>query len=291
MNFTRIEYFMMAAKYLNFTKAASVLYISQPSLSKQIALLEEEIRVQLFDRSKRSLELTPAGQLLYSEFQRLIPEVNQIIEKVKQTNNETAGTLRVGCVEGLFLGEKATKIFSNFTSRAQRVELTIERWGFEELRNKILDGSIDVAFTISHQIVNMKDICSVEIEKRRRYIIISTSHRLAAKEHVGLEDLRDETFVLMDKEASLVSYSDIIEACQEHGYYPKIKYVPNNNTMLDYLELDTCVAFLDKSFIENRKDRLKCYPTKMKTSFGLVCIWKKSNANPSLPEFVNCLPE
>ena len=89
INITRIEYFLMAAKYMNFTKAANLLYISQPSLSKQIAILEEELGQQLFDRSKRNLTLTPAGRVLCSGFEKLMPEIESLVEKVKQIKNGT----------------------------------------------------------------------------------------------------------------------------------------------------------------------------------------------------------
>ena len=63
----QIEYFIAVAKSLYFTDAARNLYVSQPSLSKQIALLEKEIGVQLFNRSTRGVRLTPAGAVLYKE--------------------------------------------------------------------------------------------------------------------------------------------------------------------------------------------------------------------------------
>lgn len=291
INITRIEYFLMTAKYMNFTKAANLLYISQPSLSKQIAILEEELGQQLFDRSKRNLTLTPAGKVLCSGFEKLMPEIESLIEKVKQIKNDAYDILCVGCVESIYLSNSVIKALGEFSANYKNVELIFERCDFDAIRKKTMDGTFDVSFTISHQINSMKDIESILIEKRKRYLILSVNHRLAGRERVGFQDLKDETFILMDKEKSLVSYDDIFSACRENGYFPRIRYAPNNETILDYLEIGAGVAFLDKSIIENRSKRLKYIPLNFGKGFNLVCIWKKSNDNPVLKEFVKHLPQ
>lgn len=291
MNLTRIEYFLTAAEYMNFTKAASVLYISQPSLSKQIALLEEEVDAKLFTRSKKGLQLTRAGKEMYAEFIRLLPEINMAVEKVHSAKNGASGSLKIGFVEAVSIGDTVTKMIWDFTNRMKDIDLFVERCTFKDLRNKILDGSLDVAFTLSPQINRMRDIECVEIEQRKRYIILSINHPLAKKDHVGFEDLKDEVFVLIERDKALVTYDDITGACRAAGYTPKIRYAPNNISLLDYIELSSCVAFLDKSFTENRKDRLKCFPTDLDTRFSLVCIWKQGNENPLLEEFLKELPE
>jgi DNA-binding transcriptional LysR family regulator len=290
MNFTRIGYFLVAAKYLNFTKAADVLYISQPSLSKQIALLEEELGLQLFDRTKRTLVLTSAGNYMYQEFSRLMPEMKSIVDKVRRMKDDEVRTLYLGCVETLNLGDEVTGMIRGFKEHMERIELHIERSPFDIIRNGIIDGSLDVAFTISTQIHESKDLVSFELEKRRRYIIISTSHRLASKERIVFEDLRDETFALFDPEIAMISYDEIFNECKKAGFFPKIRYAPNNSTIIDYLEMSGCIAFLDKSFANNRQETLKYYDMQNGRRFSLVCVWRKDNTNPALHEFIKYLP-
>ena len=290
MNLSRIEYFLAAAEYLNFTTAAKALYITQPSLSKQIALLEDELGVQLFVRKPRDLQLTPAGKLLQYEFNKLMPEIDSITEKVKRLNNEKCEMLYIGCVETVFLGETATNIISDFSTNESDVEMFIERHNFGSLHNKIINGSIDAAFTFSTQIGKMKDIMCVDIEQRRRYIIMSKKHRLASLDDVGIEDLRGETFVLHGQSDPMALCDDILEECGRLGFYPKIRYAPTVDAILDYLEFAGCVAFLDKSITEIRFGRLKYYPTAMEKPFNLICIWNKSNRNPALSKFIKYLP-
>ena len=291
MNFTRIEYFLAAAKYLNFTKAANVLYISQPSLSKQIALLEDELDLPLFDRSARALQLTPAGKQLCHEFSRLMPEIDSITEKVKRMKENDKQTFFLGCVESIYLGEAGSKIVREFSSKTKNVETFIERHGFEALHGKISDGSLDAAFTISSQIGNMKGIEYAQVEERHRYLIMSTDHRLASQGEIEIEDLHGETFVLHSKSDFYHLADDIIEACERAGFAPKVIYAPNNDTILDYIELTGCIGFFDKSITETRLGRLKHVPTKTDKRFDLVCIWKNGNKNPALRKFIKSLGE
>ena len=290
MNFTRIEYFLAAAKFLNFTKAANVLYISQPSLSKQIALLEDELDLPLFDRSSRALQLTPAGKQLCNEFSRLMPEIDSITEKVKRMKETQKESLFLGCVESIYLGEAAAKAIRGFSAKSKNVETFIERHGFEMLHSKIIDESLDAAFTISSQIGKMKDIDYVPIEERRRYYIISAEHRLASRDKIEIEDLRGETFVLHSRSNFDHLAGDVIGACEEAGFTPKVIYAPNTDTILDYIELTGCIGFFDKSIIETRLGRLKYISTEMEIKFDLICIWKNTNKNPALRKFLKCLP-
>ena len=290
MNFTRIEYFLVAAECLNFTKAANILYISQPSLSKQIALLEDELGVPLFDRKPRNLQLTPAGKLLYYEFSRLMPEIDTITERVKRLRNEEQEALFIGSVSSVHLGDAATKIIRDFSSNAPNTELFFERHGFETLHNKVSDGSIDVAFTISTQISKMKDILCADIEQRSRYVIMSTENKLAAQDMIKAEDLRGETFILHGEPDAMALCDDILEECERQGFYPKIRFATGIDAILDYLEFTGGVSFLDKSITNNRIGRLTYRPMAPEKSFSMVCVWKKNNRNPALREFIKHLP-
>ncbi|MCL2125754.1 MAG: LysR family transcriptional regulator [Oscillospiraceae bacterium] len=289
MNFTRIEYFLAAAEYLNFTKAANVLYITQPSLSKQIALLEDELGLALFERNPRDLQLTPAGKLLYHEFKKLMPEIDAITEKVKRLKYEKNETLYIGCIEAVNLDGTAAKIIRDYSQNAKNVEIFIERYGFGTLHNKVIDGSIDLAFTFSTQIGKIKDIMCAVVEHRRRYIIMSSKHKLAANDDINIEDLEGETFVLHSRSEATALCDDILEECGQLGFYPEIRYADTVDALLDYLELTGGVAFLDKSITDSRPGRLKYFPTKVEKPFDMVCIWKKNNNNPALRAFIKKL--
>ena len=84
MNHRQIQYFLSVAKYLSFSKAAEAHYTSQPSISRQIALLERELGFQLFIRNKHNVQLTPSGWILFEEFGALYEKAAAAVEKARQ---------------------------------------------------------------------------------------------------------------------------------------------------------------------------------------------------------------
>lgn len=85
MTFTQIEYFLALTKSLNMTEAARHLYITQPTLSRQISAMEEDMDVQLFYRTKGRLQLTPAGEQLSVRFENLLEDYRQSVKQARSS--------------------------------------------------------------------------------------------------------------------------------------------------------------------------------------------------------------
>ena len=90
-----LEYFLVVVKHLNISKAAKELFISQPALSKQISQLEAELGVSLFDRTKHSLKLTHAGEVLLSETNELFKKQDELRQRVRAAGNVSEDALRL----------------------------------------------------------------------------------------------------------------------------------------------------------------------------------------------------
>ena len=100
MNFVRLQYFVEAAKCGNFSLAAQNLYTSQPNLSKQISLMEQELGYPLFLRTKRTVKLTAAGQYLFERLRDVPALLSESFEEARQLSPTRAGTLTIGVLEG-----------------------------------------------------------------------------------------------------------------------------------------------------------------------------------------------
>lgn len=289
VNFARLEYFLAAAHCLNFTKAANLVCITQPSLSKQIAILESEIGVKLFDRSNRTLCLTSAGKYMLSECENILTNLDDIVEQTRRIGRQSQGAFTIGCIESIHIGETAEKILRDFTCSYSKTDLFLERCKFEELRTKLLEGTIDIAFTLSFHLKKMKDLFYVELEERTSQLTMSKSHPLADKERITFKDLDDEIILLLEEAKHLNLQQVILEKCESFGFTPDIRYVPTNETILSYLDLNMGIAFYDKSIGINRIGRLKFFPTFLGNRFSLVCVWMKKNPNPLVQDFIKLL--
>lgn len=142
-----LNYFLMVAKLGNVTRAAENLHITQPTLSRQIADLEKEMGIELFDRSNRHLVLTKAGTVFQQRAQMIIDLIKQTEIEVKQENDELTGTIHLGCVESSasnFIMEIVKKMQQLFPN----VKFDIYTGNGDTLRERIDQGFIDVALLI-----------------------------------------------------------------------------------------------------------------------------------------------
>lgn len=99
MTITQLRYFIVAAQTENLLKAAAALYISQSSLSKNIASLEKELGVDLFDRNGKSLRLNEAGGQFLASCQKMLGEFDNVLEGLKRSEQKNSARVRIG-VEG-----------------------------------------------------------------------------------------------------------------------------------------------------------------------------------------------
>ena len=147
MTLGQINCFITVVNEQSFAKAASVLFVSQPAISKSIASLEEELGYPLLDRRGRELRLTAAGTKLYDFFSRVKSEYQTTISEINQLMNASATTVRVGCSDvwnpEMFYG----KITEHFASRYPSIRLEIEDYRIPDLFGRLQSGKLDIIMT------------------------------------------------------------------------------------------------------------------------------------------------
>lgn len=142
-----LNYFLEVAKIGNVTKAAENLHITQPTLSRQIADLEKEIGVQLFDRSNRRLVLTKAGTMFQQRSQMILDLIKQTEIEVTEENDELTGTIHLGCVESSASSLMMT-IVKKMQNKYPNVKFDIFTGNGDTLRERIDQGFLNVALLI-----------------------------------------------------------------------------------------------------------------------------------------------
>lgn len=283
----QIEYFLAVAKYLSFTEAARNLYISQPSLSKQIAMLEEEMGVKLFFRTRRDVRLTPSGAVLYSELSGLAESIEKAIDKARQPELGQNLSLSIGCLDAMDTDLFMPALIRLFKEKYPDVALVVERHSFRALREKLISGALDIVFTISFEVSGIPGILHDEVYRETSGIFMSMSNPLAARDKITLEDVSGEDFVLISRDESPNGFDGIIALCRKHGFKPNIvKQLPNIESLLLCLELGLGITIFDSNIRMGGKNDLKFF--KLDDDFlSIVMAWKKDNMNPAVSMFVN----
>jgi len=283
----QIEYFIAVARHLNFTKAAKSLYVSQPSLSKQIAILEDEIDVQLFFRTKRDVRLTAAGMVLLKEMGGVIEQIENAIEKSKKPDLGENSTVTIGCLDAMDMRTFLPTIIKKFKEKYPSVNLILERHSFKVLREKLINKTLDVIFTLSFELDDSLGILSDVVHRGNGYIVMDKSNSFSSKSDLTLKDIKDENFVIISRDESPKGFDGIISLCRKHGFTPKIvKQLPNIESLLLCVESGIGIALLDSNIRMHNSDNIKGF--KIEDDFiEVIMAWKKENMNTAIPLFTN----
>lgn len=290
MNLTRIEYFVAVAKSESFTVAAQSLYTTQPNLSKQISLMEQELGFPLFHRGGRGITLTPAGRYLYEQFKDIPEQAARAVAHARALSRGDTRALTVGLLEGQDIHNALAEGLRDFQDRNRRVELDMERRSFSQLRQGLDDGRYDLIITLSFELLPTPELCSQVLIHQQGAIAISRRHPLAAKERPSLADLRKESFVAIAPKESPGGYAKLFEQCAQMGFSPRVvREATNLESMLLCVETGVGVAIVDRNTRLEHNENIRIIPLPESAVCDVVAVWKRANQNPMLLALVDCL--
>jgi DNA-binding transcriptional LysR family regulator len=278
----QIECFLAVAKYLSFTEAAKRLYTSQPSLSRQIAQMEDKLGVVLFNRTKRDVSLTPSGAVLFNELSTVMNQIEVAFKKCMELSLDETSRIAMGFYATMDTDLYLNQLIQKFREIYSQVEITLEKHSFKELRERLDSGKLDMIFTLSFEVEQIEDIVWHTVHKQNACILMSSKNPLANNASLALEDLHNENFVLLNREESPNAYDGILAQCKRSGFTPKkVIGVPNSESLLLSVESGLGVAIIDQNIRMFRRENYKMIHLS-NVSADVVMARKKTNLNPAL---------
>lgn len=194
MNFRILNYFLTVAKEQNITKAAELLHITQPTLSRQLAQLEDELGVQLFQRSSHKLILTEAGNMLLHRGKDILELVEKTELELKDTNQQLNGNICIGAGE-LHSVKLLSYIISAFRQQHPQVAFDLITNTADVVKEKMEKGLIDIALLVEPiDMVNYNFL--IFPEKETLGVYMRKDMELADKENIAAEDLQGKEILL-----------------------------------------------------------------------------------------------
>lgn len=190
----QLEYFCAVARAGSFTRAAEDLGIAQPSLSEQIARLEQGLGGALLERLNRRIELTPLGEAILGRAQALLADAAALPDCIERAREGVHGPLRVGAIPTI-LPYFVTPILKGFTERYGDVDLHVREGTTAELVEQVLDGVIDVA--VLSLPVGGAGLVMKELFRDALYLAVPEGHPLARVEKVQLRRLSKERLLIL----------------------------------------------------------------------------------------------
>lgn len=197
MNFSQIKCFLAAADCLNFTKAADRLYLSQPVLSRQIAAMEDELGIELFIREKKSVKLTPAGELMASGLKKLTFDYTSLLDKASALHKGLAGVLNIGMIEGQLFCSPYSDAMTAFHDAHPDVRVNLSSHSISGLIHALVNGDVDIGFAASFNVAGYDELDYMEVGTAKTYLVVPRSHPLAEKENLTIDDFKDDIFLTL----------------------------------------------------------------------------------------------
>ncbi|MBP2003805.1 DNA-binding transcriptional LysR family regulator [Halobacillus andaensis] len=286
LDIRHLEYFSEVAKQLSFTKAASTLHVSQPSLSKAVKQLEDELGVPLFYRSKK-VELTDAGKAVLTNainvldaFHNLTSELSDIIELKK-------GEIKIG-IPPITGAAFFSKLISYYRDQYPQVKILLSEVGSKMIKQGVEDGSLDIGL-VCNVPVKKDNLEVLEVINDPLMLLVHQDNKLAQQVRVDLTDLDQESFILYRQDFSL--HDRIIEECSTKGFYPNVVcHSSHRDFMIEMVEAKVGIALLPSEIATTIQDRaIKVIPLENSNlSLELGMVWKKNKYLPfAVREFID----
>jgi len=233
MDLRHLRYFVAVAEEGHVTRAAARLGIQQPPLSQQIRALEAELQVQLFRRKPRGVELTQAGEALFTEAQAILRQIEHAVTAVRRTARGEAGRIGLGFTSSASFHPFVPQAIRQYREAHPLVGLSLEESGTGELVAALLDERLDAAFVRSPIGASAGgpapgDAAGIAVHSvldEAMVAALPAGHSLAvraAAKPLSLGELAAETFILYRRPLGPGLYDAIIAACQRAGYSPNI---------------------------------------------------------------------
>ena len=272
-----LKYFLMAAREQNITKAAQALHITQPTLSRQLMALEEELGVKLFERSSHSISLTGDGLLLKRRAQEIVSLEEKTVRELA-LENTLGGELEIG--SGEF---KSFSVFSDmmlaFREQNPNVSFRLYSGNADNLKDRIENGILDMG-VLSYP-VDISRYEFVHIPKSETWgILVHRDFEIAGKEFVTPQDLA-EIPLLMPGRRLVQSeienwFGDFYDKLNVFAVYD-LQY---NAAVMAQKKVGAVLTIELKS----RYDNLKFIPFYPELKSGVVLVWKKNRVRSASAE-------
>lgn len=291
MNFLQIKYFISVAENMSFTKASQSLYVSQSTISKQIAALEEALDINLFYRSGRTITLSPAGESLYKDFIKIIKSLDESVKKAKSLASGLFGQFRLGILQFVDITRIIPGLIRDFQKENPNILLDLVLARPHDMQRMFLDGELDAVMLLAfeaEEISGYPSVLKLDLPKSPHKLLYHPTQKTKSNPKLSVKDFSEEAFIFL----STADPDDRVnkrvnEILEELKIKPKrIIWVDSIETVFIYVEEGLGVAVAGPSLRILESERLASIPIPgERSSTGLSFCWKSTNANPALPVF------
>lgn len=297
MHLNQLRYFVSAASSKSFTKAAEIHFMTQTAVTQQIKALEANIGLELFDRSKRPIELTPAGEVFYKEAKGILSRVDIAVSRAHEASTGTTGTIRIGYEKGYERSNLSDKLRA-FHRLYPNILFTCVRQDTDSLATGLLKNELDVM--IGWDSMNLRE--NKDINWRLEYrsglsVALYDNHPYAMRTALTRADLKDETILYMSPASQGNSFGDshFMQLYEKAGFNPKILLKSSDiESILMMVASEEGISVLPSYSVAKitNADNLVFISLEGEEEYeDIFMLWKKDRGNSALNCFVTFMDQ
>lgn len=222
MEFRHLRYFLAVAETLHFTRAAEKLNIGQPPLSQQIQSLEEELGVMLFNRTRRKVALTEAGEHFVIKAREILRISGELPGELQAIAQGKTGELRIGFTTTGLLVDELSEPLKAFRRQFPEVRITLSEMYSQQQFSAMLNDNIDVGY-VRVTPGTARDGLNIRVIRRDQLcVVLPDDHPKAACETLTIIDVKDEPFIFYPDTAGASVPDKVRRMCQKSGFTPHV---------------------------------------------------------------------
>ena len=288
MTSLQISYFLKTAECMSFSCAAQALYVTQPSVSRQIKLLETELGYSLFDRTrKNALRLTAEGIIFREAFSRIQRQYTMAQDLARDLSGRSPMTLRVGVGSGWDLSRELTQARREIEARFPQAQIVFESQDFRELRRQIRDGESDVILCTKTSLMDFDGLEVAEIANLESRAYVRKGLLRPAGEALTASDFAGQPLLMLPESESPMALELALLQFQARQVTVVPRYMPNRESILQALLLGEGVTVFDQYVRFSGDPRLDWF--NLEDDIPICLVWNEGNRNPLIRLFADTL--
>jgi DNA-binding transcriptional LysR family regulator len=278
MELQQIRYFLTLAEELHFWNSAEKLFITQSALSRQIKALEDELGVQLFERSKRTVKLTEAGIFLREQWLRMIEDIERIHRQAKSIHEGTYGFIRIGYPGSIAFGF-LPQLISTIAGSLPEVKMELVEptdISFEQL---LLNHQLDLA--LRRDPAENPALQSAILYAEHFALIVPEAYPLTQGNFKTLADVKEERFILSGLHNKTHYVSALLQLFSTYSFTPNVHIESDfGGVILGLVAKGLGISIMPSSYAISAPPGVRFIRLPQKTN--LYAAWRKGDNNPVL---------
>jgi len=273
MEIRQLRYLIGLAEEKNYLNAADEMYVSQSQLSKKIMQMEDELGVQLIDRSRRSISITPAGELTVQYARQIMALYDSLSRELDAMKTQTENTLTIAAIPVL-APYRIPALLAAFAKTAPQVKVLLREIEAKNIFSELAAGGAELGLCrdiyTNPTLYEFIPICSDEIA-----VIVSASSALAGKKNIDIRSLQGQSFILLDEQTMLKQFE--IDICAKAGFSPDVVYTSKHpDDIVEMVAAGKGISFMMRRvFSYINKDSIAAVPLAEPVTSRLGIVWPR----------------